>query len=79
MLNTLKRAVSYIIPKVSAFAGLVIALWPLSVVAQDVIRCAAIEEVPLTAVKIQDNFWSPKLKIYRENTIPMRGRICASD
>jgi uncharacterized protein len=56
--------------KTPTFAGLIIALLPLSVAGQDLIRCEAIEEVPLTAVKIQDNFWSPKLKVYRENTIP---------
>ena len=33
-------------------------------------RCAAMEEVPLAAVRIHDNFWLPKLKIYRDNLIP---------
>jgi len=34
-----------------------------------VARCAAMEEVPLGAVHIQDTFWLPKLKIYRDNLL----------
>ena len=33
------------------------------------VRCVAMEEVPLAAVRIQDNFWLPKLKTYRDNLI----------
>ena len=40
------------------------------VAATNAIRCVAMEEVPLTAVRIQDNFWLPRLKIYRDNLIP---------
>lgn len=37
--------------------------------AQETARREAIREVPLTAVRIHDSFWSPKLKVYRENSI----------
>jgi DUF1680 family protein len=30
----------------------------------------SLEPVPITAVKIEDTFWSPKLDVYRRNTIP---------
>lgn len=32
-------------------------------------RCVACEEVALTMVEIRDDFWSPKLTVYRENSI----------
>lgn len=41
-----------------------------SAAARDSVRCVAMEEVPLTAVRIQDKFWMPKLRIYRDNLIP---------
>lgn len=40
-----------------------------STASEDAGRRAAVEEVPLTAVKVRDAFWSPKLKTYRENSI----------
>jgi DUF1680 family protein len=30
----------------------------------------SLKPVPITAVTVEDSFWSPKLTIYRENTIP---------
>jgi DUF1680 family protein len=30
----------------------------------------SLKPVPITAVKIEDKFWSPKLDVYRRNTIP---------
>ncbi|MHC4617911.1 MAG: glycoside hydrolase family 127 protein [Planctomycetota bacterium] len=33
-------------------------------------RAAPLKPVPFTAVQIRDNFWSPKLTVYRTNTIP---------
>ena len=35
------------------------------VTTQTVARCVAMEEVPLAAVRLQDNFWLPKLKTYQ--------------
>ncbi|MHC4638104.1 MAG: glycoside hydrolase family 127 protein, partial [Planctomycetota bacterium] len=35
-----------------------------------VLQADTLKTVPVTAVHIQDNFWTPKLEVYRKNTIP---------
>ncbi|MFA6566853.1 MAG: beta-L-arabinofuranosidase domain-containing protein [Victivallales bacterium] len=39
--------------------------------AQKTARSVSMEEVPLAAVRIHDNFWLPKLKTYRDNLVPV--------